>query len=69
MKGNDRYADRIATKEDVAQDGVVGGGQLREVVPRLLQPKAGHKHTLDGHRKHLKHLGEAGADQALPSDL
>ena len=69
LKRNDRYADCIAAKEDVAQNGVVGGGQLREVVPRLLQPKAGDEHALNGHRKHLKHLGKAGADQALPPDL
>ena len=69
LKGNHRYANRVAAEEDVAQDGVVGGGELREVVSGLLQPEAGHEDALDRHGKHLKHLGEPGADQTLPPDL
>ena len=69
LEGNHRYADRVATEEDIAQDGVVGGGQLGEVVPRLLQPKAWHEDALDGHGQHLKHLSEAGADHPLPPHL
>ena len=59
----------VAAEEDVAEDRVVGGGQLGEVVPRLLQPERRHQHALDGHGEHLEHLGEVGADQPLSSNL
>ena len=52
-------------EEEVPQNGVVPGSQLREVPAGLPQPEGGHHDGLHDHGHQLQHLRQVGADLHL----